>query len=61
MIFPAAVSKYLMKFLTERGDSLAITAEREIVGDVKEKLAYIALGFDTEMKQASDALSIPLD
>ncbi|GJW83855.1 actin [Tanacetum coccineum] len=48
----------LMKILTERGYSFTTTAEREIVRDMKEQLAYVSLNYEWELKTARTNTSI---
>jgi len=51
------LTEYLLKILSERGHHLTTSAEQEIVKDIKEKLTYVSLDFDAELKEAQKSSS----
>eukprot|EP01083_Nonionella_stella_P019557 54313_1 len=45
---------YLMKILTQRGYTFSTSAERDIVKDIKEKLGYVAVDYDEELRKCKE-------
>jgi len=47
------LTNHLMKMLTERGYAYSTTAEHEIIRDLKEKLGYVALDYEQELRKVA--------
>merc|ERR1711896_9741 len=52
------LTEWMMKCLMEKGYTFTTTAEREIVRDIKEKLAFVALDYDEELKKAKGSADL---
>ena len=55
------VTEYMQKLLSERGYSFTTTAEKEVVRDIKEKLAYVANDFDDESRKSTQSSDLEQD
>jgi len=52
------LTEFMMKILSERGHSFTTSAEREIVRDIKEKLAFVSFDYQDELAKAQSTADL---
>jgi actin-related protein len=55
------LTQFMAKLLTERGYVFTSSAEMEIVRDIKEKTAFVAVDYENSLKQAQDSSSLEMN
>ena len=55
------LTETMQTMLTERGLTLTSSSEKEIARDIKEKLCYVALDFDKELKDSQKSSKLEKD
>lgn len=54
------LTEYLLRILSERGLQFNSSSEKEIVRDIKEKLTYMSLDYEMELKESSKSASVEM-
>merc|ERR1719242_2558098 len=55
------LTENMVRILVERGYSFTTSAEKEIVRDVKERLAYVAIDYDAELEKSETSSDMEKD
>lgn len=55
------LTENMMRILVERGYSFSTSAEKEIVRDIKERLAYVAIDYDAELEKSETSSDMEKD
>merc|ERR1719203_1931666 len=55
------LTENMMRILVERGYSFSTSAEKEIVRDIKERLAFVAIDYDAELEKSETSSDLEKD